>query len=91
MALAPSVGIEHGLAFEHGTGNGKQAVGDGAQDSGMTVAASSQVGVFGSACDVVLEGDVGPMVDGVLEAVASGQTADDDNGLSETSGDGGDA
>lgn len=79
MALAPKVGIEHGLAFEHGTGNGKQAVGDRAQGSGMTVTASSRVGVLDSACGVVLEGDVGPVADGVLEA-------DDDDGPAGTSG-----
>ncbi len=76
MALAPKVGIEYDLAFEHCTGNDKQAVSNGAQGSGITVAAKSRFGVLGSACGVVLEGDDGTMVDGVLEAVVGGQSAD---------------
>ena len=48
MALAPKVGIECDLAFEHCTGNDKQAVGNRAQGSGITVAAKSRFGLLGS-------------------------------------------
>src|SRR5208337_3184857 len=57
--------VEEASGFEHGAGDVEEAVGDRAQGAAVRVAAASEFGVFGSASRVVLNGDAGPMVDGV--------------------------
>ena len=62
--LAPEVGLERGLAFQHCAGDGEQSVRDAAERAGMTVAAGSQGCVFGPADGVMLYGDASPVVEG---------------------------
>ena len=89
--LAPEVGLERGLAFQHCAGDGEQSVRDAAQRAGMTVAAGSQRCVLGFADGVMLYGDAGPVVEGILQPVVGGQAAYHDEGLAGALGDGSDA
>ena len=91
MALVEMLGIEHGLAFEHGAGDGEQAIGDGAQGPGVSVSALAQSGVLGPASGVVLHGNARPMVNGIAEPGVRGQAPDDDLALAGALGDRGDA
>ena len=45
------------MGFEHGTGDGEEAVGDAAQGAAMAVTALAQFGIAGAAARVVLNGD----------------------------------
>ena len=76
--VALTGGIEQGLAFQHGAGDAEQPVADTAQGSRMAMPAGAQGGVFRLADRVALSRHPGPVVDGVLQAVVSGQPADDD-------------
>ena len=51
----------------------------------MAMTSASKFGVFGAAARIVLNGDTGPMVDGVGEAVVAGLSSDDDAALFRTS------
>ena len=53
----------------------------------MAMTSASEFGVFGAAARIVLNGDTGPMVDGVGEAVVAGLSSDDDAALSGPLGD----
>ena len=79
--------VEDGLVIEHGTGDGEQAVGDGAEGTGMTMAALAQGAILFSASGIVLYGDPGPVIDGVGEAPVGCQAADHDLALTGASGD----
>ena len=48
--------VEGGLGFEHGTGDGEEAVGDAAQGAAMAMTALAQFGIAGAAARVVLNG-----------------------------------
>src|SRR6202011_1716694 len=56
---------EGGLAFEHGAGDGEEAVANRAERTGVTMTALSQGGIFGAASRVVLHGAPGPMIKGI--------------------------
>ena len=91
MALPWVFGIEGGLVFKHGTGDGDEPVGDGSQGTGMALAAGTEGGVFGTAGWVALHGDARPVVDGVAQAVVRGEAADNDHALARAPGDRGGA
>jgi hypothetical protein len=84
-------GIERGLARKHGTGDGEEAIADGAESTGMTVTAMAQRGVFGSAPWIVLHGDTGPVIEGVGEALMGRLSSLDDLRLARAFSDRGDA
>ena len=73
--------VEGGLGFEHGTGDGEEAVGDAAQGAAMAVTALAQFGMAGAAARVVLNGDAGPMVDGGAQPQMTGLAREDDAAL----------
>ena len=77
--LAPETGLEHGLAFQHGAGDGEQTVRYAAKCAGMAVAAGSQRRILGLADGIMLYGDAGPVVDRVLQPVVGRQAAHHDH------------
>ena len=89
--LAPEAGLEHGLAFQHGAGDGEQTVCDTVKRAGMAVAAGSLRRILGLADGIMLYGDAGPVVDRVLQPVVGRQAAHHDHGLARALGDGSDA
>src|SRR3546814_11315414 len=66
------------LGPEHGAEHGEQAVGDGAQGTGMAMAALAQAAVFGAGSGIALQGRHRPMIDDIMEAAADGEGTHDD-------------
>lgn len=64
--------VEGGTGFQHGAGDVEEAVGNRPQGTAVTVTATSERGVFGPACDVMLHGDARPVIHGVGEPVVAG-------------------
>src|SRR3546814_1305601 len=65
-----AVRVVERLGPEHGAEHGEQAVGDGAQGTGMAMAALAQAAVFGAASGIALQGGQSPMIGDILEAAA---------------------
>jgi len=66
--LGGVVWVEQPPLGQHGAGGGEQAVGDAAQRPAVAVTPFSERGVPVAADGVVLNGDVGPMIDRVAQA-----------------------
>ena len=73
-----ALGVEQDLAFQHGAGDAEQPVADAAEGARMAVPEGPQGGVFRLADGVAMSRHCGPVADSVLQAVVSGQPADDD-------------
>src|SRR3546814_17039009 len=73
-----AVRVVERLGPEHGAEHGEQAVGDGAQGTGMAMAALAQAAVFGAASGIALQGGQSPMLGDILEAAAGGQATHDE-------------
>src|SRR3546814_9198989 len=86
-----AVRVVERLGPEHGAEHGEQAVGDGAQGTGMAMAALAQAAVFGAASGIALQGGQSPMIGDILEAAAGGQATHAALAFTGLSGDRGDA
>src|SRR3546814_7375200 len=62
-----AVRVVERLGPEHGAEHGEQAVGDGAQGTGMAMAALAQAAVFSAASGIALQGGQSPMIGDILE------------------------
>ncbi len=67
--------------MQQGAGEKEQAIADASQGPTVAVAATSELGVFGSAARVMLHGDARPMVDRLLQPLVAGQAMQGDAGL----------
>lgn len=85
--LSGERGVEGGARFEHGAGDGKEAVGDRSQglDRGCDLGFEGRV--FRSASEVVLNGEARPRVHGVGQSVMAGLSSDNDAALAGALGD----
>src|ERR1700676_764974 len=81
------VGIVERLALERGAQHIEQSVADPAQSPRMTVSTPAQFGITRFARWVVLGGDAGPMIDGILQTLVAGVTSQHDALLAAAPGD----
>ena len=80
------LGVVHRPVAQHGAGDVQEAVGDGTQRAGVTVAAPAQGVVAGLAHRIVLRRDAGPVVGGVAQPVVGGQAPGHDPAPAGTAG-----
>jgi hypothetical protein len=89
--ISGAVGIEECSSFEHRAGDRDEAVGDGAEGSGVVVTSGSEGCISGAADRVALSGDAGPVVDGVAQPDVRGLAHHHDPALARAPRDGCDA